>query len=143
MYTFGFRRNRRLFPSQIEPFFVSVALYDLRDSRKISADFHVDLNHVAVRQMLPGASGAVENGNGDAGAPRHSDEPHVQGFPEEWLRFPKQVALLFASDATENAVLLFSPTCSLRGAISQRNISLKLLLINGKKGKRVEFYNCL
>ena len=81
---------------------MSVALYDLRDSRKISADFHVDLNHTAVRQMLLGASVAVENGNVDTVTPRQSGEPHIKGFPEEWLKFPKQVALLFISHRRED-----------------------------------------
>lgn len=108
-----------LFFPQIEPFFVSVALYDLRDSRKISADFHVDLNHTAVRQMLPGAPVALENGNIDTLTPRQPEEPYIKGFPEEWLKFPKQVALLFTRGRTENAIPSFLPIIYIGRAISK------------------------
>lgn len=37
---------------QVEPFFVTLALYDASAGKKISADLHLDLNHPLVSHQL-------------------------------------------------------------------------------------------
>uniref|UniRef100_A0AAR2M140 Dedicator of cytokinesis 9 n=1 Tax=Pygocentrus nattereri TaxID=42514 RepID=A0AAR2M140_PYGNA len=51
--------------TNVEPFFVTLSLFDTQNSRKISADFHVDLNHQSVRAMVPGSGAQIINGASD------------------------------------------------------------------------------
>ncbi|XP_074048040.1 dedicator of cytokinesis protein 9 isoform X3 [Macrotis lagotis] len=70
--------------TNVEPFFVTLSLFDIKHNRKISADFHVDLNHFSVRQMLPGPPQHLVNGSGDS-------LQRIQSFfHEAMLQYPKQ-----------------------------------------------------
>ncbi|NXT43398.1 DOCK9 protein, partial [Pelecanoides urinatrix] len=69
--------------TNVEPFFVTLSLFDIKNNRKISADFHVDLNHASVRYMIPNASQQMVNGSGDS---LH----RIQDIHETVLQYPKQ-----------------------------------------------------
>ncbi|KAM7064621.1 dedicator of cytokinesis protein 9 isoform 4-T5 [Acridotheres tristis] len=69
--------------TNVEPFFVTLSLFDIKNNRKISADFHVDLNHASVRHMLSSASQQMVNGSGDS---LH----RIQDIHETVLQYPKQ-----------------------------------------------------
>uniref|UniRef100_A0A8C2EIV7 Dedicator of cytokinesis 10 n=1 Tax=Cyprinus carpio TaxID=7962 RepID=A0A8C2EIV7_CYPCA len=95
--------------TNIEPFFVSVSLLDIREGRKVSADFHVDLNHEVVRQMLSSSGGAGDQGSD--GAPQENgltspvekktEDCQLSSELESWLRFPKQAIFSITNPHTD------------------------------------------
>ncbi|XP_065702139.1 dedicator of cytokinesis protein 11 isoform X3 [Patagioenas fasciata] len=73
-------------PTNVEPFFLSLALFDLKNNCKISADFHVDLNPPSVRDMLlDNSPSGAESTKG-----RSLGESFVHGVPESCLRYIKR-----------------------------------------------------
>ncbi|XP_077439207.1 dedicator of cytokinesis protein 9-like isoform X1 [Vanacampus margaritifer] len=77
--------------TNVEPFYVVLSLFDVQNSRKISADFHVDLNHPLVRQMTPdSACGHDLHMNGCKGEDPFGNQRLASGFPETALQYPKQ-----------------------------------------------------
>ncbi|XP_057169795.1 dedicator of cytokinesis protein 11 isoform X4 [Ursus arctos] len=74
-------------PTNVEPFFINLALFDVRNNCKISADFHVDLNPPSVREMLWGGSAQLA---GDGNLKSSSPESFVHGIAESQLRYIKQ-----------------------------------------------------
>ncbi|KAJ8368388.1 hypothetical protein SKAU_G00084160 [Synaphobranchus kaupii] len=76
--------------TNIEPFFVTVALLDVREGRKVSADFHVDLNQEAVRQMLSGGPGTVHENGLSSTAEKRPGDCQLPAHLDTWLHFPKQ-----------------------------------------------------
>jgi len=82
---------------QPEPFFLTFALYNAKEGKKISEDFHFNANSSEIRRMLP--SDVVHSTTGGAGNSR----PTANGVPAgprstavdvKWLQLQNQVSTL-------------------------------------------------
>ncbi len=78
-----------LFLPQVEPFYVTLSLFDIQNGRRISSDFHVDLNHPSVRGMVPNNTSQYINGGGDT---HPEGQRLVHGVPEAAMQYPRQVS---------------------------------------------------
>uniref|UniRef100_A0A8C4I8C2 Dedicator of cytokinesis 9 n=1 Tax=Dicentrarchus labrax TaxID=13489 RepID=A0A8C4I8C2_DICLA len=73
--------------TNVEPFYVTLSLFDIQNGRKISSDFHVDLNHPSVRGMVPNNTSQYMNGGGDT---HPEGQRLVHGVPEATMQYPRQ-----------------------------------------------------
>ncbi|XP_053722863.1 dedicator of cytokinesis protein 9 isoform X4 [Synchiropus splendidus] len=77
--------------TNVEPFYVVLSLFDVQNSRKISADFHVDLNHPLVRQMTSPSGTILDTHiNGGGADVPFSDHRPANRLPEGALQYPRQ-----------------------------------------------------
>ncbi|XP_066266769.1 dedicator of cytokinesis protein 9-like isoform X2 [Branchiostoma lanceolatum] len=87
--------------TNVEPFFTTLSLYDAKENKKISEDFHFDINDVKVRQLLVRGKDAenIPNGhsNGDAQLRHGKFMPYLGKLKEEWLQYPHQLPFLPAT----------------------------------------------
>ncbi|XP_039673850.1 dedicator of cytokinesis protein 9-like isoform X4 [Perca fluviatilis] len=72
--------------TNVEPFYVTLSLFDIQNGRKISSDFHVDLNHPSVRGMVPSNTSQYMNGGGDT---HPEGQRLVHGVPEAAMQYPR------------------------------------------------------
>ncbi|XP_075797269.1 dedicator of cytokinesis protein 11 isoform X2 [Pelodiscus sinensis] len=86
-------------PTNVEPFFVSLALFDLKNNCKISADFHVDLNPPSIREMLADSSSQAAGDSQTKGA--SPSEHLVPRVAESRLRYVKQGVFSVANPHVE------------------------------------------
>uniref|UniRef100_A0A673HXT0 Dedicator of cytokinesis protein 9-like n=1 Tax=Sinocyclocheilus rhinocerous TaxID=307959 RepID=A0A673HXT0_9TELE len=73
--------------TNVEPFFISLSLFDIQSGRKISSDFHVDMNHPSVKALLP-PSGA-HNSTAAPDSPQAA-QPTANSLTESAIQFPRQ-----------------------------------------------------
>uniref|UniRef100_T1J4R8 Dedicator of cytokinesis protein 9 n=1 Tax=Strigamia maritima TaxID=126957 RepID=T1J4R8_STRMM len=109
---------------QVEPYLTTMALYDAKKGKKVSADFHFDVNHVYLRNLIPKLRKTEHtNGTGDVAELKipspngKTVPPELMEVSEEWLLYPKQ-AVLSVTHPDSDIYLVIRIEKILQGAIS-------------------------
>jgi len=89
---------------QPEPFFLTFALYNAKEGKKISEDFHFNGNSYQIRHMLPsditdGASHSRPAANGAAAS------LSTGAFDVKWLELQKQASSFDLNSSSRNIAL--------------------------------------
>lgn len=72
---------------QVEPYQTTLALFDVRNGRKLTENFHFDINHEIVRDIPKELSpDGIMTEKDDVAVPEE-----LKNLPKEWLMHPKQV----------------------------------------------------
>ncbi|KAL0894603.1 hypothetical protein ABMA27_013165 [Loxostege sticticalis] len=99
---------------QVEPYYSYLALYDARSGKKLTENFHFDLNHAAVKELVKDAEctkSLVENFSYDV-------KLDVKQIPEEWFKSRKQ-AILSVNNPHPDLFVVVKIDKILQGHVSQ------------------------
>lgn len=95
---------------QVEPYHTSLCLFDARNGRKLTENFHFDVNEANTRNMIPVPNGIEVKNNVKIELP--------VGVPEKWLLLPKQ-AIFSVSSPHPDIFLVVRIEKVLQGGICQ------------------------
>ncbi|XP_015607279.1 dedicator of cytokinesis protein 9 isoform X3 [Cephus cinctus] len=100
---------------QVEPYYTSLCLFDARHGRKLTENFHFDINHEVVRNIVHELSpvGVMSENQESIKLP---DE--LKNIAQEWIMYPKQ-AILSISNPHPDIFLVVRIDKILQGSICQ------------------------
>ncbi|XP_062616230.1 dedicator of cytokinesis protein 9-like isoform X2 [Saccostrea cucullata] len=100
-----------------EPFFLSFALYDAKEGKKISEDFYIDPNEKEIRQMVPDdvllASDKLHSVEG------RNTSPNLHDLSEEWLLKKDRHGVFSVTSCHAEVYLFVRVEKVLQGSLSQ------------------------
>ncbi|KAG5887181.1 hypothetical protein JTB14_028984 [Gonioctena quinquepunctata] len=95
---------------QVEPYHTTLCLFDAKNGRKLTENFHFDLNSISIRNTISNGTYSDANTNCKMELP--------QGVPSEWMMYPRQ-ALLSIMNPHPDIFLVVRIEKVLQGGIGQ------------------------
>lgn len=110
---------------QVEPYHTSLCLFDAKNGRKLTENFHFDINSPTIRSLMPN----IPNGLNHRDAKNSSTETksissyHTTtniptNVPQEWIMYPKQ-AILSVTNPHSDIYMVIRIEKILQGGIGQ------------------------
>ncbi|XP_063429493.1 dedicator of cytokinesis protein 9-like isoform X5 [Mytilus trossulus] len=119
--------------SNPEPFFLTFALYDAKDGRKISEDFHIDPNDPEILGMIPPevllAADKLQSVEGK------KTSPPLNGLDENWLKSKKRQGIFSVVSCHSEVYLVITVEKVLQGPIGPA-IETYIKALEGKNGTK-------
>lgn len=86
---------------QVEPYQTTLSLYDARNGRKLTENFHFDINHEVVQEMVKELSpvGIMTESTENIKLP-----DDLKNIPLDWIKYPKQVCSFFSFFKFDNNI---------------------------------------
>ncbi|KAH0567488.1 dedicator of cytokinesis protein 9 isoform X3 [Cotesia glomerata] len=102
---------------QVEPYYTTLSLFDARNGKKLSENFHFDINHEIVRDMVQELSPVSELTDNDK-ADKAELPNELKNIPDKWIKYPKQ-AIFSISNPHPDIFLVVRIEKILQGSICQ------------------------
>ncbi|KAB0797571.1 hypothetical protein PPYR_08564 [Photinus pyralis] len=104
---------------QVEPYHTTLCLFDAKTGRKLTENFHFDINSSNVHSVMPNElSRPTENSSEDNGLSYHTKTDIPTGVPDEWIMYPKQ-AILSVTNPHSDIYVVIRIEKMLQGSICQ------------------------
>lgn len=102
---------------QVEPYFTSLALFDVRAGRKLSENFQFDINDDKTRSIFFGPQDSDEScSNGEANTVTEPISSELERVSPDWIKYPQQ-ALFNVSNPHHDIYLVMRIDKVLQGGI--------------------------
>lgn len=104
---------------QVEPYHTTLCLFDAKTGRKLTENFHFDINSPTVRSLIITSQNGVncdtKNGSGDS---YHTTTNIPSNIPQEWTMYPKQ-AIFSVTNPHSDIYMVVRIEKILQGSICQ------------------------
>lgn len=104
--------------SQVEPYHTTLCLFDAKSGRKLTENFHFDVNTPSSRSLLPNVQNGITSTKNEPIQPYHIKTDLPGSVASEWTMYPRQ-AILNVMNPHSDVFLVVRIEKILQGGICQ------------------------